>query len=118
MDQVNILGLADKLRTEADAYLFLEELRWGDQPVCPHCGSVRKHYFLTPERRVAQDPHRSASQRRVWKCADCRKQFSVLTGTIFHGTKIPVRTWLFVDLRNVRLQERRLRPARSSASTT
>jgi transposase-like protein len=32
----------------------------------------------------------------VWKCKDCRKQFSVLTGTIFHGTKIPVRTWLFV----------------------
>jgi len=32
----------------------------------------------------------------VWKCADCRKQFSVLTGTIFHGSKIPVRTWLFV----------------------
>jgi hypothetical protein len=32
----------------------------------------------------------------VWKCRDCRKQFSVLTGTIFHGTKIPVRTWVFL----------------------
>ena len=32
----------------------------------------------------------------MWKCRDCRKQFSVLTGTIFHGTKIPVRTWLMV----------------------
>jgi transposase-like protein len=32
----------------------------------------------------------------VWKCRACRKQFSVLTGTIFHGTKIPVRTWIFV----------------------
>jgi transposase-like protein len=32
----------------------------------------------------------------VWKCRDCRKQFSVLTGTIFHGTKIPIRTWLMV----------------------
>ena len=36
------------------------------------------------------------SERRVWKCRDCRKQFSVLTGTIFHGTKIPVRTWCFL----------------------
>lgn len=38
----------------------------------------------------------SKSERRVWKCADCRKQFSALTGTIFHGTKVPVRTWIFV----------------------
>ena len=36
------------------------------------------------------------SQRRVWKCAACRKQFSVLTGTIFHGTKVPIATWLAV----------------------
>src|SRR5207302_7012238 len=28
--------------------------------------------------------------------AACRKQFSVLTGTIFHGSKIPVRSWVFV----------------------
>jgi transposase-like protein len=28
----------------------------------------------------------------------CRKQFLVLTGTVFHGSKIPVRTWLFVIL--------------------
>ena len=32
----------------------------------------------------------------MWKCGACRKQFSVLTGTIFHGTKVPLRTWLFV----------------------
>jgi transposase-like protein len=32
----------------------------------------------------------------VWKCRDCRKQFSVLTGTVFHGSKVPLRTWLFV----------------------
>ena len=32
----------------------------------------------------------------MWKCRACRKQFSVLTGTIFHGAKIPVRTWVLV----------------------
>jgi transposase-like protein len=62
---VNILRLADRLRTEHDAYLLLEEMRWGEQQVCPHCSSIRK-------------------------------QFSVLTGTIFHGTKIPLRIWLLV----------------------
>src|SRR5947209_2144339 len=97
MSDLSIPKLADRIRTEADAYKFLEDLRWGDQPVCPHCGSVRKPYFLTPKNGASRKTRTgSASERRVWKCADCRKQFSVLTGTIFHGTKIPVRTWLFV----------------------
>jgi transposase-like protein len=38
----------------------------------------------------------AASERRVWRCGECRKQFSVLTGTPFHGTKISVRKWVFV----------------------
>ncbi|MDQ3675521.1 MAG: IS1595 family transposase [Actinomycetota bacterium] len=97
MDAPNILTLSEQLRTEADAYKFLEDLRWGDTPVCPHCGSAEKMYFLTPTNGSTRPTRTgSASQRRVWKCAACRKQFSVLTGTIFHGTKIPVRTWIFV----------------------
>lgn len=96
---MNVLQLADKLRTEADAYRYLEDLRWGDQPVCPHCGSVDKHYFLTPANGKSRKTRTgAASERRVWKCRErgCRKQFSVLTGTVFHGTKIPVRTWCFL----------------------
>jgi transposase-like protein len=38
----------------------------------------------------------SMSKRRVWKCRSCKRQFSVLTGTITHGTKIPVRNWCMV----------------------
>jgi Transposase zinc-ribbon domain len=45
---MSVLQLADKLRAEADAYRCLEELRWDDRPVCPHCGSVRKPYFPKP----------------------------------------------------------------------
>ena len=95
--EFSIPQLADKLRTEADAYKFLEDLRWGDKPVCPHCGSVRKPYFLNPKNGTSRKTRTgAASERRVWKCADCRKQFSVLTGTVFHGSKIPVRTWIMV----------------------
>jgi transposase-like protein len=88
--------LADQLKTEADAYKFLERLRWNDQPVCPHCGGI-KPYFLTPKNGATRKTRTGTdSERRVWKCRECRKQFSVLTGTIFHGTKIPVRYWIFV----------------------
>jgi transposase-like protein len=94
---VSLVQLADQLRSEGDAYRYLEQLRWNGQPVCPHCGAIRKHYFLTPKNGVSRKTRTgSTSERRVWKCADCRKQFTVLVGTIFHRTKIPVRTWCFL----------------------
>src|SRR4051794_27353715 len=96
--ELSIPALATRIATEADAYALLEDLRWDGKPVCPHCGeSERRPYFLTPKDGSSRSTRTgSKSERRVWKCASCRKQFSVLTGTIFHGTKGPVRTWLFV----------------------
>ena len=98
---MTLKNLADQVVDEADAYRLLEELRWHGTPVCPHCGN-EKAYFLNPKNGTRgtgvpkADGKRTQSVRRVWKCAKCRKQFSVLTGTIFHGTKVPLRTWLFV----------------------
>lgn len=97
MDRFSIPRLLAQVPTEADAYEFLEALRWEDGVVCPHCASVAKHYFLKPANGTTRKTRTgAASQRRVWKCRDCRKQFSVLTGTIFHGTRISIRTWLCV----------------------
>jgi transposase-like protein len=90
-----------KIQTEAEAYAYMEQLRWPDGPVCPHCGNTDKHYFLKPRTQLDGKEARktrtgSHSERRVWKCAVCRKQFSVMTGTIFHGSKVPLQTWLMV----------------------
>ncbi len=64
---------------------YLESIRWPDGPVCPHCGEAeRKHYLLKTK----------SSTRRVWKCAACRKQFSVMVGTIFEDSHIPLNKWL------------------------
>ena len=85
-----------RVESESDAYYLLEQLRWGEGVICPHCGNT-KAYFLNPANGKSRATRTGAtSQRRVWKCASCRKQFSVLTGTIFHGTKVPVAIWLFV----------------------
>ena len=95
--ELSIITIADQVQTEADAYLFLERMRWDGKPVCPHCGNDDRCYYLTPKSDTGRKTRTgSASQRRVWKCKACRKQFSVLTGTIFHGTKISVRIWIFV----------------------
>ncbi len=96
--EFSIPKLAARIPTEAHAYLLLEELRWGGKPAaCPHCGGVDRCYYLTPANGVGRKTRTGAvSMRRVWKCGHCRKQFSVLTGTIFHGTKVSLRTWLLV----------------------
>ncbi len=62
---------------------YLESIRWPNGPVCPHCGEAeRKPYKL---------PHKT---RRLWKCAACRKQYTVTVGTIFEGSHIPLHKWL------------------------
>jgi transposase-like protein len=63
---------------------YLETLRWPDGPVCPHCGAVGGHYKLEGE------AHRSG----LWKCKDCREQFTVTVGTVFERSKIALNVWL------------------------
>lgn len=96
--EFSIPALMQRLTSEASAYELLEELRWNGVPVCPHCGSANKHYFLKPKGEGRKTRTGSISERRVWKCKDCRRQFTVLVGTVFHGSKIPVRTWVLVVL--------------------
>ncbi|MDT4893274.1 MAG: hypothetical protein QOE97_2309 [Pseudonocardiales bacterium] len=96
--EFSILKLADRLKTETDAYLMLEDLRWGGAPeACPKCGGVGRCSYLTPKNGTTRKTRTgSQSARRVWFCGHCRRQFSVLTNTVFHGTRIPIRTWLLV----------------------
>ncbi|MDP9329840.1 MAG: IS1595 family transposase, partial [Actinomycetota bacterium] len=97
MSETNILRIAERIPDEAAAYAYLEELRWNGSPVCPHCGNEDRCYFLNPANgKTRKTRSGRPTQRRLWKCGACRKQFSVLTDTVMHGTKIPVRTWVFV----------------------
>jgi transposase-like protein len=104
MDKITMSSLTKMLRTEADAYLFLESHRWPDGPVCPHCGVIGGHYFLKPKQglktaegvEARKTRSGSVTGRRLWKCKDCRKQFSVTTGTVMHGSKVDLRIWIFV----------------------
>jgi transposase-like protein len=64
---------------------YLASVRWANgKPVCPHCGEgERRHYPL------------KSTTRRLWKCAACRKQFSVTVGTIFESSHIGLHKWLY-----------------------
>lgn len=94
---LRLADLPKYLSDESEAWKLLERLRWAGTPVCPHCGTASsEHYFVSArsgERRTAKG---SVTYRRIWKCREkeCRKQFSVLVGTIFESSKVPVSKWL------------------------
>src|SRR5271165_4873956 len=96
MARITVTQLAKDIPDDHAAALYLERLRWPSGPVCPHCGSIASHYYLKPKDGPRKTRTGAETQRRVWKCKSCRKQFSVTTGTIFHGSKVSLRIWLFV----------------------
>ncbi len=67
---------------DEEAFDLLRELRWGkgEEVVCPDCGVVERHWFV--------------SSRRQWRCKDCGHTFSVTSGTIFAHHKLPLRVYL------------------------
>ena len=56
----------------------LYRLRWPSGYVCPHCGNTTGCEI---------------QQRSVYQCHKCHYQTSLTAGTLFHGTKLPLRTW-------------------------
>ena len=68
---------------EEAAFTFLEEVLWGGQTVCPHCGGMDRISKIkaNPEKRVRYGLHR---------CGDCKKQFTVKVGTVFEHMRIPL----------------------------
>jgi transposase-like protein len=84
--------------SEAEAYELLERLRWGGAPSsCPLCEASGRCYFLRPSHGSSRATRTgAATERRVWKCGACRRQFSVLAGTVLQGTRISLRAWIAV----------------------
>lgn len=91
---LNLSTIAKQFSDEAAAWAFMEATRWPNGPICPHCGSVDHAYYLEPKEGTRATRTGKTTYRRLWKCAECRKQFSVLVGTIFEDTKIPLSKWL------------------------
>lgn len=90
MPKPNFATLTRMFADEDAAREWLEAERWPNGPVCPHCGSVDRAYKLTPK-ATSTRPVRKG----VWKCKDCRKQFTVTIGTIFAESHIPLNKWLY-----------------------
>jgi len=84
--------ILEALRTasadEASAVAFMEARRWGDCPACPRCGSVAVYTM-----KDAKTGARNKDFR--WRCRDCKRMYSVRTGTVFEESRLPLRVWAF-----------------------
>jgi ribosomal protein L37AE/L43A len=67
----------DRFSTEAAYRVYPMALRWPEGFRCPRCGHGRAW----------------ATRTGLWQCAGCDYQASVTAGTIFEGTRKPLRMW-------------------------
>src|SRR5580700_9135208 len=80
----NSILSAKVLQNEADAIAWVEARVWPDGPVCPHCGGVERIGKMGG----------MATRIGLYKCYQCRKQFTVKVGTVFEDSHVPMRFWL------------------------
>lgn len=71
-------------KTEAAAFRHLEKLLWADGVRCPHCKSLERSGRMKGK----------ATRTGLWKCYECRKQFTVKVGTVFESAHIPLHKML------------------------
>jgi transposase-like protein len=68
--------------SDDESWETFKAIRWEateGAPYCPRCGCL-KHSFI--------------ATRKLFKCAGCRHQYSVTSGTIFASRKLPIRDHL------------------------
>jgi transposase-like protein len=70
----------ERFGTDAQCEQALATARWPAGFACPICGSAQHCSF----RRAGL---------LYWQCSECRHQTSVLSGTLFESTKLPLRRW-------------------------
>jgi len=72
-----------EFHSEEAAFGHLERVIWSDGATCPHCGGVDRitKVKANPAKRIREG---------LWRCGDCKKQFTVKIGTVFEHMRLPL----------------------------
>jgi len=73
---------------ELTAVEFFEKQRWGDTPCCVKCGSVEVY-------KMTDAKTNERNKRFLWRCRDCKEQYTVRIGTVYEESRIPLRHWAY-----------------------
>ncbi len=72
---------------EEAAFAHVENMIWGGDPMCPHCGGIERitKVKANPEKRIRVG---------LWRCGQCKSQFTVKVGTVFEHARMPLHKML------------------------
>ena len=79
-DGITLVDLIRMFPDDATAETFFADERWPNGAACPRCGSVSVQSG-------------AAHKTMPYRCRDCRKRFSVKTGTVMEGSNLGYQTW-------------------------
>ena len=73
---------------ELAAVELLEKQRWGSDPACVNCGSTNVYKMLDAETGTR-------NKRFLWRCHDCKRQYTVRIGTVYEESRLELRHWCY-----------------------
>ena len=76
---MNLIEVNKNYNTQAKCLVLLEKLRWGKNVKCTFCSSNKVSMIKSEQGR--------------YSCKNCKKSFSVIVGTIFEETRLPLPIW-------------------------
>ena len=77
---LSLIQLTEMFPDDESAEKWFAETRWPNGVCCPKCGSVSVQ-------------SRTTHPQMPYRCRDCRKFFSVKTGTVMQGSNLKYRKW-------------------------
>jgi len=78
---------------ETAAVEFFENEIWHGVPLCAHCQSTNVYKMM--DAKTGQ-----RSNRFLWRCHACKKQFTVRIGTVLEESRLPLRHWAYAFWRS------------------
>lgn len=79
---ISLMELAQMFPDEAAARKWFETILWPDgKRVCPKCGSENTYECSHP--------------KSPYRCSDCKKYFSIKTGTLMKDSPLPLLKWVY-----------------------
>lgn len=91
---ISLMEVAEMFATEERAVQWFEDWHWPTgEMACMRCGSTEGAYRVR------------SGKPMPYRCRDCRKYFSLKTGTAMESSKLPLRMWgwaIYLELTNLK----------------
>lgn len=88
---ISVLEMSEMFATEELAQQWFEQWLWPNGRCCMHCGS--------------ENTYRAKHPTMPYRCRDCKRYFSVKTGTALERSKVPLRKWgwaIYLEMTNLK----------------